>query len=139
MEIHGCFLPANCPGFPDLRVANQYVSIREDVRRRTLEFGEEAQAVPITVRQLEVSPNVGGGRRRKRDPRRTELLNNRCSRAWDLERIVPFTRCGEECISACARTLAAWSLGVETGNPESVVEEGDWVIMLEGLEKCEVA
>ncbi|CAN0462197.1 unnamed protein product, partial [Hapterophycus canaliculatus] len=33
--------------------ALQYVSIREDVRRRTLELGEDAQAVPITVRQLE--------------------------------------------------------------------------------------
>lgn len=32
----------------------QYVSIREGVRRRTLELGEDAQAVPITVRQLEV-------------------------------------------------------------------------------------
>ncbi|CAN0468863.1 unnamed protein product [Ectocarpus sp. 12 AP-2014] len=33
--------------------SQQYVSIREDVRRRTLELGEDAQAVPITVRQLE--------------------------------------------------------------------------------------
>ena len=33
----------------------QYVSIREEVRRRTLELGEDAQAVPITVRQLEAS------------------------------------------------------------------------------------
>ena len=31
------------------------MSIREDVRRRTLDLGEDAQAVPITVRQLEVS------------------------------------------------------------------------------------
>ncbi|CAN0498963.1 unnamed protein product, partial [Scytosiphon promiscuus] len=37
-------------------VYRQYVSIREDVRRRTLELGEDAQAVPITVRQLEASP-----------------------------------------------------------------------------------
>ncbi|CAM9525071.1 unnamed protein product [Discosporangium mesarthrocarpum] len=34
-------------------LSSQYVSIREEVRRRTLELGEEAQAVPITVRQLE--------------------------------------------------------------------------------------
>ncbi|CAM9309910.1 unnamed protein product [Ectocarpus fasciculatus] len=34
-------------------LSSQYVSIREDVRRRTLELGEDAQAVPITVRQLE--------------------------------------------------------------------------------------
>eukprot|EP00903_Cladosiphon_okamuranus_P005362 g5356.t1 len=34
-------------------LSSQYVSIREDVRRRTLDLGEDAQAVPITVRQLE--------------------------------------------------------------------------------------
>ncbi|CAM9349081.1 unnamed protein product [Ascophyllum nodosum] len=34
-------------------LSSQYVSIREDVRRRTLDVGDEAQAVPITVRQLE--------------------------------------------------------------------------------------
>lgn len=56
--------------------ASQYVSIREGVRRRTLELGEDAQAVPITVRQLEVG--LGGGVCPSYPVRR--------SREWSVER-----------------------------------------------------